>query len=603
MNNFDSCKNRQKKIDRIVEAIGNDDIAYKNLLVKDKVMNPSHYVVMLGETSSGKSTLINSILNKKILVESVRPTTGIITEVVITDNSNESLFAINKDATLKNLDKDTFDSLAVKPEEELHRLRYIGSCKENKYSGMRIFDTPGYGSLVGYHEDVLKEFIPESDFIVYVVSYRVGIGDDDLQFLKYVGEVIGNNVEIVLAINMCPEDVQDNNKRVCEIKAGINKCIHTDVKTFFIESNSEKTPNTDEVWDYIYERVNSDEKKEQLSEALKSYQDYILGECKIKVNSKIAKNESKKEDIEERIKIARELLDINQEAIETIDRGFTRIKVKAMKFIDKSAMTVKKSITDYIYDESKWSKKEETLTLMQHYYVPKLTNEETDNLMSYIEDEIILLDRSIEDIINEIINNLEEKVEINIPLYTEVMDGIVKKHMGDAIQQAAGEMFRKTQGNDHNEVNLEPINSRSTNLKKIGEISEGTSSKHSYNNLKQLLKIIKATSLKAITQYLSVFTDSIFYLYDALIWQKKINEISLEAIDNWAKDVEAVIRKYLDELKETNKEEIIALFNELSEEFKEDEKDLEEISGDELIRLKNEIEFMLDKFLLISLKK
>lgn len=603
MNNFDSCKNRQKKIDRIVEAIGNDDIAYKNLLVKDKVMNPSHYVVMLGETSSGKSTLINSILNKKILVESVRPTTGIITEVVITDNSNESLFAINKDATLKNLDKDTFDSLAVKPEEELHRLRYIGSCKENKYSGMRIFDTPGYGSLVGYHEDVLKEFIPESDFIVYVVSYRVGIGDDDLQFLKYVGEVIGNNVEIVLAINMCPEDVQDNNKRVCEIKAGINKCIHTDVKTFFIESNSEKTPNTDEVWDYIYERVNSDEKKEQLSEALKSYQDYILGECKIKVNSKIAKNESKKEDIEERIKIARELLDINQEAIETIDRGFTRIKVKAMKFIDKSAMTVKKSITDYIYDESKWSKKEETLTLMQHYYVPKLTNEETDNLMSYIEDEIILLDRSIEDIINEIINNLEEKVEINIPLYTEVMDGIVKKHMGDAIQQAAGEMFRKTQGNDDNEAKSEAINSGSINFKKIGEISEGTSYKHSYNNLKQLLKIIKATSLKAITQYLSVFTDSIFYLYDALIWQKKINEISLEAIDNWAKDVEAVIRKYLDELKETNKEEIIALFNELSEEFKEDEKDLEEISGDELIRLKNEIEFMLDKFLLISLKK
>ena len=37
---------------------------------------------MLGETSSGKSALINSIFDKKILVESVKPTTGVATEVI-----------------------------------------------------------------------------------------------------------------------------------------------------------------------------------------------------------------------------------------------------------------------------------------------------------------------------------------------------------------------------------------------------------------------------------------------------------------------------------------------------------------------------------------
>ena len=75
----------------------------------------------------------------------------------------------------------------------------------------------------------------------------------------------------------------------------------------------------------------------------------------------------------------------------------------------------------------------------------------------------------------------------------------------------------------------------------------------------------------------------------------------MEAIDNWANDVESAIRKYLDELKETNKEEIISLFDELSEEFSTNEKELENISSEELVRYKKEIEFLLHKCLLISL--
>lgn len=601
MNDFENCINRQKRIDRVVETLGNDDIIEKNLLVKDKVMNPSHYVVMLGETSSGKSTLINSILNKKILVESVKPTTGIVTEIVIKEDSEESLIAINKDLSINNLEKDDFDNFSVNPIDEINRLKYVGPCKNNKYIGMRIFDTPGYGSLVDYHEDILKEFIPESDFIVYAVSYKVGIGDDDLQFLKYVKEVISKNVEVILAINMCPKGIQADNKRICEIKAGINELIQKDIKTFLIESSSEKNPNTQELWDYIYDKVSNQEKKEELAKTLKSYQDYILGECKIKVNSQIANIESKKEDIEGRISIARELLDIKLELMDTIDRGFTRIKVKAIRIIDKSAMVVKKSITDYINDESKWSKKEETITLMEHYYVPKLTNEETDNLMSYLEDEIILLERAVEKIVNEAMSNLGEKVEINIPIYSEVMNGIIHKHIGDELQQAAGEMFRKVQGKEG--LSLGGKSVANANMKRLGQVLDQESSKQSHGNLKDFLKTIRATSIKAITKYISVFKDSIFYLYDSLTWQKKINEISLEAIDSWARDVEYAMKKYLEKLKDTNKEEIVSLFDELTDEFNKDEKALEEISGDELVRLKNEIDFMLDKFLMISMKK
>jgi len=179
MNIFKNCVDRQSRIDKVVNILDNDEITAKNLLIKDRIINPAHYIVMLGETSSGKSALINSIFQKKILVESVKPTTGIVTEVIIDENSEESLFAINNDLSIDVLDNDRFSNLTVKPDSSLNRLRYIGPCKDSRYSGMRIFDTPGYGSLVERHEEVLKNFIPESDFIVYVVSYKTGIVEDD----------------------------------------------------------------------------------------------------------------------------------------------------------------------------------------------------------------------------------------------------------------------------------------------------------------------------------------------------------------------------------------------------------------------------------------
>ncbi|MDU6037299.1 MAG: dynamin family protein [Clostridium butyricum] len=595
MNIFDNCIKRQEKIDSIVETLGIKDIIDKNSLVKERVVNPSHYVVMLGETSSGKSALINSILEKKIMIESVKPTTGVVAEVVVSDE--EDIWSkVGKDGSITELEKDEFDKFVINPTSDIHRLRYKGRSKEDKFAGIRLFDTPGYGSLVDYHEDILKEFIPEGDFIVYVVSYRVGLNDDDYQFLKYVGEIISDKVEVILAINMCPKDITEDNKRITEIRKNINECIHRDVETFLIESSSEKNPDAQKLWNYIYERVNNPEKIEELGEALKNYQDYVLGECEIKVNSKIASIESAQNDLNERKKLTKEFFECKEEITAILERGFTKTKVKSVRLIDKAAATIKEDVRKYVEDETKWTKREETYSFMQHYYVPKLTTEETEHILSYIEDEIILLDKAMKEILNKTATVLEDKVKVNIPCYSEVMEGILKKHIGDAMKQAAGEMFRsfdsKKKGNK---------DSSRTNFKRL----ESTDTEYDINNngLAKLIKAIRATSLKGITHYLSVFTDSIIYLYDTLTWQNKIQEISMEAIDNWAQDVEGAVRKYIDEFKETNRREIMSLFDELTQEFSEDETDdvIEDIDHETLIKLKREIDFILHKCLFASI--
>lgn len=594
MNIFNNCIKRQEKIDSIVESLGIKDIMDKNSLIKDRIVNPSHYILMLGETSSGKSALINSILEKKVMIESVRPTTGIVAEVVI-DDKDDSWHKINKDGSINEIEKDEFDKLIVNPTNDIHRLRYTGKSKNDKYSGMRFFDTPGYGSLVDYHEEVLKEFIPEGDFIVYVVSYRVGLNDDDYQFLKYVGEIISDKVEVILAVNMCPKDIDENNKRINEIRDYVNESIHREVKTFCIESSSEKNPKSEKLLNYIYGRINDPEKIKELGEALKNYQDYILGECEIKVNSKIASIESAQNDLNERKKLTKEFFECKEEITSILERGFTKTKVKAMKLIDKAAITIKNDISKYIEDETKWTKREETYSFMQSYYVPKLTSEETEHILSYIEDEINLLDNAMKESLNKAASVLEDKVKVNVPCYSDVMEGILKKHIGDAMKQAAGEMFRNVDGKKKGNKG-----SSERNLKRL----ENSDSKYDrHNGLAKLIKAIRATSIKGITRYLSIFTDSIIYLYDTLNWQNKIKEISMQAIDNWAKDVEDAVRKYIDEFKETNKKEIMSLFDELTEEFSESETEdiIEEMDYETLIKIKREIDFILHKCLFASI--
>ena len=262
----------------------------------------------------------------------------------------------------------------------------------------------------------------------------------------------------------------------------------------------------------------------------------------------------------------------------------------------KPFSNTEEDVRKYVEDETKWTKREETYSFMQHYYVPKLTTEETEHILSYIEDEIILLDKAMKEILNKTATVLEDKVKVNIPCYSEVMEGILKKHIGDAMKQAAGEMFRsfdsKKKGNK---------DSSRTNFKRL----ESTDTEYDINNngLAKLIKAIRATSLKGITHYLSVFTDSIIYLYDTLTWQNKIQEISMEAIDNWAQDVEGAVRKYIDEFKETNRREIMSLFDELTQEFSEDETDdvIEDIDHETLIKLKREIDFILHKCLFASI--
>ena len=175
------------------------------------------------------------------------------------------------------------------------------------------------------------------------------------------------------------------------------------------------------------------------------------------------------------------------------------------------------------------------------------------------------------------------------------MVNVIDQHLGDEIKKMTGELLRQS---EHSEEQAK--NSTYKNLKRLKVNNESIKTDH---NRKQFFKVIRATSIKAITEYLAVFTESIFSLFQSINWQKSVEDMAVNAVDRWANDLEYAVKKYLDVLRDKKKSQIVALYNELSHEFKNDGNELENINSEELLRLKNEIDFLLNKCLLITLNK
>lgn len=122
---------RYEIVDSLIDEIDNKELKTLSKFLRARISTPDSYVMFLGETSSGKSSLINGLLGMPILPVSAIPTTGTITEVVLADKET-SYYAINKDATMEVIDEKLFNTLVKKPDDQLERLRIQTRTNDKK---------------------------------------------------------------------------------------------------------------------------------------------------------------------------------------------------------------------------------------------------------------------------------------------------------------------------------------------------------------------------------------------------------------------------------------------------------------------------------------
>lgn len=143
-------------------------------------------VAFLGEFKSGKTTIVNALLGKKILPMFATPTTAVITE--ISKGTEDKFYVIKKDTDENELKQeisigqlaDAVTNVDIN-KKVLVQLKDIAFLDEK----LLIIDTPGVSSIEKSHDDVTFGYLPMVDVAFFVMNINIGSPTKSLlDFLK-----------------------------------------------------------------------------------------------------------------------------------------------------------------------------------------------------------------------------------------------------------------------------------------------------------------------------------------------------------------------------------------------------------------------------------
>lgn len=552
---YTSLLNKIDILEPLIEATGKPQLMDKAKFLYDRISNPESYVVLLGETSSGKSSIINGLIGTQLLPVKASPSTAAISEIVFKQELQESqYYAISKDAKMRKISELDFRAQCEIPGKDLARLRAQIHTGNPNLNNLRIFDTPGYGAIVEEHEEVLKDFIPNSDIIIYTVSYKVGIQDYDYSFLGFLRELLREDVTIVLVINRCPIGIDVNaNPRIREIQSYVSDLLTIEPQVFCIENiaaidgSGHAMPACPELWDYVGRQISTEVRKKMLYNAFDGYIHDLYNECDNVVQLKykealLSEDECRQirmaqRDFAERIRLATK---------ELVEPAFSHLTSKLPCLLTDTETRINRSIIQKISEADRLGK-DEMVAYTNSHLLPFTIKREMGEVIQYIDVELSDLNNQLEDYIQKEVIRFQDKIEV-----------ILDSNLDKAIKSIAQEYIKRILSSSLNSYFLMyagvagirggVANAASHALKVVGKWFGKTFSKQTH----VMMQRIGAAAAKGLGVAIAVVTELLFEAYDLIVWKGKLEDKVKEGVHKWKEDTIPVVIKDMEELMENN---------------------------------------------------
>lgn len=586
-NNFQKLHSKLDAIEPLISLTRSEKIKALYVFLAERLNKPESYVTFLGETSSGKSTIINSLMGENILPTGASPTTGGISEITLTSNAKETEFyALNKNAAVERIDSKRCMQLIRQPTDDLERVRIVTHHTDERLQNMRIFDTPGYDSIVEQHEEILKEFLPNSDLVIYTVGYRIGIQESDFTFLRFLHELIRKDVEVILAINRCPENTKKNDRRVSEIIKYACDALGYTPEYFLIntaaanEHGNRTLPSADELWEYVGKTVNSEKRMDELYNAFDMYIKELFYSCSKIINQRYVEATVSREDamemINEQLRAGKRI----REAVPLIiEPAFDKLTAAIPEKISQAANNAEKAVQTDV-ENTPTSNRDEMISYVNIHLMPYYIKRETDEVSRYIDVMMTDMNNRVDDYINAEIEQFNSNISVRVNSYTNA--ALLKAGSNTASRLAVhGLMKYFTQFGGAGGANAGIANAASHLLKKAGNIFGKTFSRETHNALKHTLAKIGATSMKTVGMAVTAITEIVIFAVKYATWKPNLIHQISKSCSQWEEKTCAEVLCELKKLKDQN----IKTVNDIAEEIETSftsEKDKISLSSEEL---------------------
>lgn len=191
--------------------------------IETYIKDTEHFQVvtpLIGEFSTGKSSLINTLLDRKLLGEGIEPKTAVPTEICYGSQEQAVIYA--KDGNKKTVSLEDFQNMELSVEEVKKVQLHIDAPFLNEIDSVKIVDMPGYNSGIELHNRAIDDYLPNSQAYILTFQARTPtIQEDMANFLK---ELKLHEVPVYLMITKAKSVLEQELKDCVEhIKADAQK--------------------------------------------------------------------------------------------------------------------------------------------------------------------------------------------------------------------------------------------------------------------------------------------------------------------------------------------------------------------------------------------
>ncbi len=353
-----------KKIDELVQIIDSRKeqawydglrlVEEKNYLIEaaEELKEFSPKVAVMGEFSSGKSTLINSFLGVDLLPTNFDPTTKFNTKIQYSDNERLSVDG----------EEQELSSQAISEIDQINSNEINIYTKASILKDITFVDTPGTNDPTSFTDDIVFSLIGQVDIVLFVINSLNALKETEKQFLsKLIREKDIGKFFFVLNFADQLDDPRVVKNDFVERITSLLSLDRDDISkhTFLYSAKNALTNRVNSIEDKRYEMLNEtmrsyikNEKLKLLEDVtnrvLKSAQNAILLKLEI-LGEKLAGNTDKYsaelEKLQEQIESFE--LAITQEQIE-FEKDFNVIKNHYKNNIQNSIKDIKTEIKDEI---------------------------------------------------------------------------------------------------------------------------------------------------------------------------------------------------------------------------------------------------------------
>lgn len=160
--------------------------------------------------NSGKSTFINALVGQKVCPDGVLPTTDLVNVL----------------------------RYGARPSESFVSERVKTTRLPNSWLRVtNIVDTPGTNAVLTQHQEITEQFVPKSDFVVFVTSVDRPFSESERQFLAQISEW---RKKVLLVVNKADALKSDADKKRIRsfVSEHAKQVLKSDPPIFFVSSRA-----------------------------------------------------------------------------------------------------------------------------------------------------------------------------------------------------------------------------------------------------------------------------------------------------------------------------------------------------------------------------